>query len=200
MNRQEWMYALRSGLRGIPQEEVEKSIAFYDEMISDRIEDGMTEAEAVAAIGSVEDITAQIVSGIPLKKIVKAKISPQHALRGWEIVLLILGSPVWLPLLLAAASIVLAVYIVLWAVILCLYAVDFSVAACSIAGLASAYVYLSSGKLPAFAGTLGIGLVCAGLTIFLFIGFGQITKGLFSLSKKLLLGLKSLLIRKGDSQ
>lgn len=200
MNRQEWMQALRSGLRGIPQEEVEKSIAFYDEMISDRIEDGMTEAEAVAAIGSVEDITAQIVSGIPLKKIVKAKVKPHHALRTWEIVLLILGAPVWLPLLLAAVCIVSAVYIVLWAVILCLYAIDLSVAACSIACLAVVYFHLTSGSLLASAAALGLALVCAGLTIFLFLGFGQVAKGLLILSKKPLLALKARLIRKGDTQ
>ena len=61
MNKTEFLDALRHALGKLPSYEVEQSIAFYAEMIDDRIEDGMSEQEAVAALGSVHAIAAQIV-------------------------------------------------------------------------------------------------------------------------------------------
>ena len=48
MNKTEFLDALRHALGKLPSYEVEQSIAFYAEMIDDRIEDGMSEQEAVA--------------------------------------------------------------------------------------------------------------------------------------------------------
>ena len=62
MNKTEFLDALRHALGKLPSYEVEQSIAFYAEMIDDRIEDGMSEQEAVAALGSVHAIAAQIVA------------------------------------------------------------------------------------------------------------------------------------------
>ena len=47
MNKTEFLDALRHALGKLPSYEVEQSIAFYAEMIDDRIEDGMSEQEAV---------------------------------------------------------------------------------------------------------------------------------------------------------
>ena len=65
MNKTEFLDALRHALGKLPSYEVEQSIAFYAEMIDDRIEDGMSEQEAVAALGSVHAIAAQIVAETP---------------------------------------------------------------------------------------------------------------------------------------
>ncbi len=42
-------------------------------MIDDKIEDGLSEADAVAALGSVDQIAAQTLSGVSLPKLVKNK-------------------------------------------------------------------------------------------------------------------------------
>lgn len=42
--------------RGLAREEAIKSVQFCAEGIDDRIEDGMTEEDAVAALGEVDDI------------------------------------------------------------------------------------------------------------------------------------------------
>ena len=60
--------------RGLPREEAAKSVEFYLEMIDDRVEDGMNEEEAVAALGSIEDIAEQILYDLPLGVLVKSKI------------------------------------------------------------------------------------------------------------------------------
>lgn len=51
-------------------------------------------------------------------------------------------------------------------------------------------------KVNAIAGLamLGAGIACAGLSIFLFFGCIEITKGLIFLTKKMILGIKSIFI------
>lgn len=200
MNKQEFLAVIRKGLSGLPLEDIERSVDFYNEMIDDRMEDGLTEEEATAAIGSASDIVSQILSETPLTKFVKAKVKPNRMLRGWEIGLLILGSPVWLPLLLAAAIIVLAVYIVIWSVIITLYAVDLSFAACGAAGIAGAFAYIAADNIAGAVLLVGTGLVCAGLAVLVFFGSNQVAKCVLRLSKKILIGSKSLFIRKGEVQ
>ncbi|MBR4012700.1 MAG: DUF1700 domain-containing protein, partial [Clostridia bacterium] len=111
MNKKEFLERLREALRGLPQSDVDERVSFYSEMIDDRIEEGFTEEEAVSGIGDVNDISAQIISETPLGKIVKEKARSGRSLRAWEIVLLVLGSPIWLSLLIAAAAVVLSAYI-----------------------------------------------------------------------------------------
>ena len=76
MNKDSFLIKLASALAGLPEEDIEKSLEFYSEMIDDRIEDGLSEAEAVAAVGTIEEIRAQIVKDTPLAKIVKERVKP----------------------------------------------------------------------------------------------------------------------------
>ena len=123
MNKQEFLAELRKGLSGLPQDDIEERLIFYNEMLEDRIEEGLSEEEAVSAIGSVEEIAAQTIADTPLTKIAKERIRPNRRLKAYEIILLTLGSPIWLPLGLAAAAVMLSLYIVLWAVIVSVWAV-----------------------------------------------------------------------------
>lgn len=198
MDKQTFFMALRENLRGIPQEDAERSIEFYEEMVNDRMEDGATEEEAIAALGSIEEITAQVLADIPLGKLVKAKVKPRRGLKAWEIVLIILGAPVWIPLLFAAGVLAFAVYVTLWAFLFTLYALVFSMAVCGIGCMVAALLTASSG--PSLFVLLGSGLVFAGLGIICFYGFGYLTKRVLGLGRKLLLCLKSLFIRKEEAQ
>ena len=137
MNKQEFLSQLRSGLSGLPQTDIEGHIGFYGEMIDDRIEEGVPEEEAVRQIGTVEEVIEEIIAETPLTKLVKEKVKPKRALKAWEIVLIILGSPIWLPLLIGAAAVILSLYIVLWALIVSMWAVE-------IALIASVFVSLTA--------------------------------------------------------
>lgn len=44
MNKQEYLSAIRVRIPKMPTEDMERFIAYYSEMIDDRMEDGMTEA------------------------------------------------------------------------------------------------------------------------------------------------------------
>ena len=52
MNKSEFLGALRKGLHGLPQDDIEERLAFYGEMIDDRTEEGLSEEEAVSAVGA----------------------------------------------------------------------------------------------------------------------------------------------------
>lgn len=78
MTKLQFLLSLHNKLSGLPQNEIEERLNFYSEMIEDRIEDGLSEEEAVSEIGTVDEIAEQIVSDIPLTKIVKEKIKPKR--------------------------------------------------------------------------------------------------------------------------
>lgn len=59
MRKEEFLTALRARLTGISPEGVEKLVEFCSEMIDDRMEDGLTEEEAVAAAGSLDELIQQ---------------------------------------------------------------------------------------------------------------------------------------------
>lgn len=196
MSKNEFLDELRKGLSGLPQEDIEERLTFYSEMIDDRIEEGLSEEDAVSQIGKVEDIISQIMSDIPLSKIVKEKVKTKRALRTWEIVLLALGAPIWFSLLIAAAAIVFAVYVTIWSVIFSIWAVEVSLAACSLLGILDAVIFAFRGSAHVGIVMLGIGILCAGLSILLFFGCKEATRGILLLTKKMALGIKSWFIRR----
>jgi uncharacterized membrane protein len=125
MNKVEFINALKEKLSNIPLKEVEERISFYSEMIDDKIEDGISEEDAVNQIGSVDEVINQILKEIPLSKIVKEKRKTikSKQLKAWEIVLLALGSPIWLSLLIAFLAILLSIYVSLWSVVILVCAI-----------------------------------------------------------------------------
>ena len=196
MNKNEFLATLRERLNGLPEEDIIKSIDFYGEMLDDRIEDGMSEEEAVSDLGNIEEIISQILSAVSLPKLVKEKVKPKRALKAWEIVLLVLGAPLWIPLLAAVILTVLAVYLSVWSVIISLYAVDLSIAVSGLACIGVAVALLFDGQFVPAGVVFGAGLVCMGLAILLLFAFNLVTKGILWVSKKVLLGIKGLFIGK----
>ncbi len=197
MTKLEFLSALEARLAGIPQEDVDKSVEFYTEMIADRMDEGLTEEEAVASIGTVEEIVAQILAEIPLTKLVGHKLKPKRALRGWEIALLILGIPVWLPLLATAACLLLTGMILFWSLVLLLYAGDFALAAVGVAGVLSSPVQMFTAGVEGGLLLLGCGLLAAGASIFLFHLATFVFKCFLRVSKSIVLAVKRSFIKKG---
>lgn len=207
MNKQELLNTLSEKLSGLPEAELKRSLDFYSEMIDDRIEDGLTEDEAVAAIGDVKTIADQIMEDIPLNKIVKDKVKkakPKRALRAWEIVLIAVGSPIWFPvglaLFLAVAIILLTFYLVYWVFILAFYLIDLCIALGFPAGVFGAVIYLMNGHIDMGLFLIGCGLVCGGLAIPFFFLCNLIAKGMIGLSKAIGRGIKWIFVgkRKGE--
>ena len=199
MRKSEFQIALSCALAGLPEEDVLRTVEYYSEMIDDRMEDGIPEEEAVAAVGTVEEIAAQVLSEVSLPRLIKHKLKPNRKLSGWEITLLILGFPLWFPLLIAAGAVLLSVYISIWAVMISLYATDLSLACGALGALVSGVVMLSTGY--AASGVLMLGAACllAALSIWMLLGCNLAAKGLIALGRVFGRGIKRILIRKGGN-
>ena len=74
MKKEAFLRALDKRLEGMSAEERARALEFCAESIDDRVEDGMSEADAVAALGPVGAIAAQIIAETPVipKAIAKA--------------------------------------------------------------------------------------------------------------------------------
>lgn len=199
MNKQEFLDGLRRGLSGLPQADIEERLTFYGEMLDDRIEEGLSEEEAVAAAGSVNEIVRQTVADIPLAKIAKERIKPKRCLKVWEIVLLALGSPIWISLGVAAAAVIFALYVTVWSVIASFWSVFASLAVCAAAGVPMCVVFVAGDSGAAGIAVLSAGIVCAGLSVFMFFGCLQATKGILFLTKKFAIWLKNCFIKKEEA-
>lgn len=81
-------------LSNLPKSEREKSLNFYEEIIDDKIEEGLTEQEAVESLGSIDEIAADILENSPVdeQQTTQRKGFPLAA----RIALLIFLSPLWL--------------------------------------------------------------------------------------------------------
>ena len=199
MNKQEFLTQLRQGLAGLPQADIEDHIFFYNEMIDDRIEEGIPEELAVKEIGTVDEVIEQIIAETPLTKLVKEKVKPKRSLQAWEIALLIIGSPIWLSLLIALAAVILSVYVTLWAVIVALWSVVLAFGAAALACLAASMILAVSGQPLTGLVVFGAALFCTGMTIFTYFGCLAATKGIVWLTKKFAYWIKSLFVGKENN-
>lgn len=196
MNKAEFVLALAERLAGIPWEEIEDRMNFYMEAIDDRMEEGLDESEAVAALGTIDEIANEILADIPLPRLIAKKIKPKRRLRAGEIVLLSVGAPLWFPLLVAAASVMLALYLSVWAVIVSLWAVPFSLLGCSVGGIIAGLIFALLGNGISGLAMIGAAFLCAGLGIFSLFGCRAATKGILLLTKKTALAIKNLFVKK----
>ena len=199
MNKQEFLAQLRKGLSGLPKNDIDERLTFYSDMIDDRMEDGIPEETAVSEIGTASDIVSQIIADISLGKLVKEKIKPKKKLKAWEIILLVLGSPLWLSLLIAAFAVFLSLYVVFWSVIISLWAVFASFVACGFAGVVAGAVFAAGGNGLTGIAVIAAGIVCAGLSAFMFFGCKAATKGILKLTKKFAIWIKNCFIKKEEA-
>ena len=164
-------------------------------MIDDRIEEGCSEEEAVADIGPVCDVAVQIIKEIPLAKIAKERIKPKRRLKAWEALLLVLGSPIWLSLLISAFAVILSLYVVLWSVmVIAMWSVFISVAVCAPGCVILGVIHSFSVGIFSGLAMIGVGIFCGGLAIFLFIGSKATAKSCLWLTGKTVFGIKNLIL------
>ena len=198
MNKEAFLNELRSKLSGLPQEDIDERVSFYREMIEDHVEDGATEEEAVSDIGPVDEVVKTIMAEIPLTKIVKtrAKNKQKKSMPVWAIILLVLGFPVWFPLLISVFAVVLSIFITVWAIIFSLYVTDFALGMSAIACILAAVVSFAAGKIALGFMCIGAALILAGITILFFFGIWYVVKGVLFLTKMMMIGIKSMFVGK----
>ncbi|MBQ4641801.1 MAG: DUF1700 domain-containing protein [Oscillospiraceae bacterium] len=188
MTKIEFVLSLHQRLSALPSGDVKERLIFYSEMIEDRMEEGLSEEAAVASIGSVDVIAAQIIEEFHTAKL---NAKQKKRLRAGEILLLVLGSPLWISLLVAAFAVVLSVYVSLWAIIISLWTVFGSLIGVALGGIVGGVIFAMGGNLLKGIALAGVAIACLGLSIFLYYSCKAATKGMAALTKKAALGIKN---------
>lgn len=165
MTKNEFLDKLRSALAGLPQEEIEKTIDYYCEIIDDAIEDGEDEQSVIGRMG-IEDIVEKIINETPIRKFVKEDVRRRNLSTSF-IILLILGSPIWFPVLTALVTVAFSLYIVIWTLVAVLFVVFAALAVSSVAMLIMSPLLIIARPIKAMF-AFGSALVCAGAAVFMF--------------------------------
>ena len=180
MNRAEFMEVLRKELVPLKKDETEKFINYYEEIIDDYLEDGLREDEVIEKIGNPKVIARNILSE---QDHVDNKV-PLTNSKIINIILLILGFPLWGSLLLAGLMLILSGLIIIWCIP---FTAGVSALGFFAAGLWSIVVspfmmadVLSVGvvQLGVGLGTLGVSFLLAMVTLNLSKKFTRFTKEL----------------------
>lgn len=198
MTKIEFLNELRNKLKGLPKDDLENRLSFYEEMINDRMDDGVSEEEAVAAIGTVGEVVNDIAKDIPLTTLVKERVKPNRSLKAWEIVLIILGFPLWFPLALTALILAFVAYLLIWILVIVTYAVELSLVAGSIGMLVVFMANLINGSFSALY--LGGAILAAGGAVLFFFACVGATKLTIKLSQTIFTNIKSSIIKKGRNE
>lgn len=196
MTKSEFLSELRGRLSTLPQSDITESVDYYSEIIDERIDEGMSEEEAVEAVGSVGEIAAQILGEADTPKSTTVQKKPRRRLSAFEITLLILGAPIWFSLLVAAFAVILSLYASIWSVIISLWAAFGALAVGAVGIIISAVGLIFCANTLSGVAMVGAGIACAGLSIFLFYGCKAATKGTLTLTKNIAIGIKKRLSKK----
>lgn len=209
MRKNEFLSELKKYLYGLPEDEIRESLDYYAEIIDDRIEDGADEEAAVADVGKPWVIANAVRSEkLRTEKGERLGAAPEKAtqkkqkrrMSAWVIVLLAVGSPIWLSLLIAAFAVVISVYAVLWSVVGVIWSTVAVFGAGALLGIFYLPYYAVLGEVWAGIALAGAGVLCGGLGVFSFIGCLSATKGMARLSKLLARLIKRCFVRRRVSE
>ena len=198
MKKAEFLDILRKELAGLPKDDLQSRISFYEEAIADRMDEGKSEEEAVADLGSIDEIVKQIAEDTSLVKLVKEKTRPRRRLRVFEIILLILGFPLWFPLLMVGLVLLLVGYLLIWVLVLVTYTAEVSLSLAGIGSIICFFGYLTNGEMNLTS--LGSGLSAIGAAILFVFACIWATKGTLKLSKAIVLSITRSFMKKERSK
>ena len=198
MLKQDFLYKLETKLSGLSRQEIKERLNFYNEIIDDKMEEGLTEEQAVEQIGSIDTIASQIKSEFSITVSERHRGKSKTKLKAWERILLVIGSPVWGSLLISAFAVLISLYASLWAVLVSLWASFAALVASGAGGIAAGVIFSLFENSYAGIAIVGAGIVCAGLSIFMFFGCKAVTCGSLILTRKIALLIKICFVGKGD--
>lgn len=200
MTRNEFLQELSGLVAALSQAERERALSFYNETLDDSMEEGLTEEAAVAALGDVREIAENIIAESAEKEpLPPSPPLPRQKLSPLQWTLLILGFPVWFPLMLVFFIVIFVVYIlmcvvilVLWVIVLVLFAATLSFGIGALFGILGLPLFLMRGAVAAFF-QLGAGLACAGFAVYSYYVALAACKGMGRLTAAFCRGTVSLI-------
>ena len=183
MNKQEFLAALARELEPLPREERERTLTYYGELIDDRLEDGQDEGEVIQSLGAPKAVAEELLGE-------EQPQLPNRGLRVWVIVLLVLGFPLWGSLLVAAAVMLLCVFLCLYIPAFVLGVLALSFLAGAVLGVAGTPFLIADIGLAAGLFQLGLAVGMLGLAALCAVGFWYTGKATAKAGKALWRWLK----------
>lgn len=185
MNKSRFSATLKRELRGMPRAEIAKTVAYYEEMIDDKIEGGMTEEQATASLGDPKEIARSICAEGPAAE----KPKTHSSLAPWVVALLVLGFPLWVGLAAGALGLLVGFFAVVFSLGVAFFAVLAAMLAGGAAELLKAAFLVGSGGWQAVV-SVGAGLLLLGVGLLLVALAKPAAAGIFHLLKLPFVGLK----------
>ncbi|MGI6500915.1 MAG: DUF1700 domain-containing protein [Anaerostipes sp.] len=161
MSKEQFLQELERQLKVLGESECERYLDYYDEMIEDYKENGFFEEEAILKIGTPKEVI-QVILGEQDTIELKVRSTGSKVI---NILLLILGFPLWGALLLALICCIASVYIVIMSVPFTTGVVAVSSLFVSVVGIVGTPFVIANGSLAMGITQLGIGICCIGIAI-----------------------------------
>lgn len=171
MNKQQYLSELSNRLKGIPKEDRDDALNYYEELMGDM---ELSDNEDVTLrLGTPKEVAREIIDNTTVKYVEEASTSKKKVKSTgtviWLTILGILSAPVSLPLAIVAFAIVLTLVITLLVIYLSLFATAIALVG---GGLFTVGMALFAPGFMSKIAWIGAGLVAVGLGILL--GFGLI--------------------------
>ena len=181
MNRTQFIDKLAKKLSKLPKKELKETVDYYYEIIDDKVNEGMSEEDAINSLGSIDKIANSILPEETLRENKKQT--------NWKIVLLSSTAIIWIPVLISLLAVAFAIYVSLWAIVI-------SLGASSLATLVGSLVSIY-GFIDLFNGSIGSGLTYISMGIGS-IGLSFVLYYVTILSGKLLVLLTKKIFARGE--
>lgn len=114
MSKTQFFNELRISLKNFREEEVKKIIAFYDELIEEKKENGITEDDAIASFGDIKNIVNTVSADLVMERTEDKK---PRTMSNFFIILGICASPILLPIGIAFFTVFISIVIVFFALV-----------------------------------------------------------------------------------
>ena len=193
MTKQEFLQGLETRLRQENIANVDSVLDFYDEMISDRMEEGMSEEDAVAKNEDIESIVNSMNLEKSMPNLIKDTIAKKHdnakknnKSASWT-VLLVIGAPIWIPLALAYMAVVFSFIVCIFSLLLAYFAIALSFSVSSILYFIGAFtVFIGNVTFAGCVFMIGTSLLLGGISVFMWIGAKSVTRQILDFTKTIL--------------
>ncbi len=190
MYRQEFINRLSALLRDLPPQERDKAIAYYLEIISDKIESGQNEATVIAEFGDLQTLANNILADSPYVKRKKITSNPVF------IVLLCIFSPAIFGLFMAFFGVAISLTAAAFALVFSFFAVSVSLALAGVILFFGSFILMPTNVLLAIL-QIGMSLVLVGISIFIFMGSYYFTKVVAKFVGSIFNSLKNVFRKRG---
>lgn len=173
MSKKEYLKKLKRSLSPLKKKDRDPLLDFYKEMIEDKMENGKTEYEAVSELEPVETVAARTLDEYGIEKN-DPKTKSKTRLSPLAIVLIIVGSPLWIGLAAGVVGVAVGLLCGALAAVVAVVVACFCLTLCGpiifVSGIVGLFTDVGSGLIA-----LGTGLISTAIGVIGAIGLYKLT-------------------------